>query len=658
MSYYHNFYGYPTKDFESKYGGFNPLDDFAFPGYRTAIPGGVQTANQLAELGNTLNQGVTNVELGPISADILEQIPRQHFGEAYRLAKLTGANLSMHGPIIDLGGFGEQGFNESQRIQTETRLKSILERAHDFDPKGNVPVVFHTTTGTPAFELRKGHTIHDLSDKERKNLLFPEEAFMGVAINQQTGQLVPLQYEEKSRFGTDKKDIFHPTNRLRSLNNTEWDQEKLKVQSSLEEIRRLSDREQTIRAEIYPLVYAKEKRVINSEEQARLTERERDLHMIQEHIDNINDIVKSQLSEMWTKVDKYGFESQKEKQNKLKDPLLYYGEASEAHNRFEEARKKVENYHSQIINNGKKLSDQEVKGLMELEKGMKEKQDEYYKFVTAAVGAFPTPQMYKPVDDFAKEKVSETVSNAMVYAYNQFKEKAPLIALENYMPELTLSRADSLKGVVEESRKKFEKKLMENNKKINEKEAKRISEKLIGATWDTGHINFLRKSGYSQEDVLKEAEKIAKSKLVKHVHINDTFGFTDSHLPPGMGNAGINEQLALLEKWKKDDFRAVVEAGAFVAQFKSSPHLFGMEQMNTPVYAPLLPSGERRGFVPGDMTWRGHTDVYDPYMAGFGNILPEVHFREMYGAGFSSLPVELGGQTTGDRSRFAGTPNQ
>ena len=112
-----------------------------------------------------------------------------------------------------------------------------------------------------------------------------------------------------------------------------------------------------------------------------------------------------------------------------------------------------------------------------------------------------------------------------------------------------------------------------------------------------------------------------------------------------MGNAGVNEQLALLEHWKKDDFRAVVEAGAFVSQFKTSPHLFGLESLNVPM-GKDYPS------------WRGNVDIYDAYPTGIGNVLPDIHFRDLYGAGFVNLPTELGGQVGGDRSRFAGAPNQ
>src|SRR3989344_5022299 len=593
MGYYHNFTYGSSSPFELKespigYNELNPNDNFAFYGKHMAIPGGVQTANQLQELSNSLNQGVVNVELGPLQPDILEQIPKQHFGEAYRLAKLSGAKISMHGPIMDLGGFGQQGYSDAQREYAENQFKSILERAHDFDPTGNVPVVFHTTAGTPAFELRKGHTIPGLTEEQRKQLKFPEDAYTGVAINQITGQIAPLQYEERYKFGADKehKDIFHPTVRLENLNESEWDNEQLRVQTYLEDMRRIQERRQGIAQQAEHLEYGKHHGVLNDEEQRRLVSYRRDLDVLQGHIKNLSQLSRSQLGDMWTKVEKYADADAKKKFFEEEHTKKLFPDAKE---KWEQLQKAIKTY--EAVEDNQRITKERKE---ELAKDIGLRSEEYNKQVITAMAHMPTPQVYRPVNDSAKE-------------------------------------------------------------------AQRISAKLIGATWDTGHINTLRKSGYSHEDVLKEAETIAKSGVVKHVHINDTFGFTDSHLPPGMGNAGVNEQLALLEKWDKNELRrAVVEAGAFVAQFKQSPHLFGLESLNTPIYQQLFDvKGALMPFNPGvDLTWRGSTDIYDNYGSGFGNILPELHFRDFYGGGFANLPNELGGQIGGDKSRFAGTPNQ
>ena len=63
--------------------------------------------------------------------------------------------------------------------------------------------------------------------------------------------------------------------------------------------------------------------------------------------------------------------------------------------------------------------------------------------------------------------------------------------------------------------------------------------KFIGATWDMGHINMLKKQGFTNKEIIRETKKIAP--YVKHVHITDNFGFDDSHLSPGMGNVPIKK---------------------------------------------------------------------------------------------------------------------
>ena len=54
----------------------------------------------------------------------------------------------------------------------------------------------------------------------------------------------------------------------------------------------------------------------------------------------------------------------------------------------------------------------------------------------------------------------------------------------------------------------------------------------------------------------------------------------------------------------------------------------------------------------------GYSRAIWNYMLGYDGILPEQHFQNLYGAGFSGLPRELGGQMAGDRSRLVGTPNE
>jgi hypothetical protein len=174
-----------------------------------------------------------------------------------------------------------------------------------------------------------------------------------------------------------------------------------------------------------------------------------------------------------------------------------------------------------------------------------------------------------------------------------------------------------------------------------EKEARNASEKMIGVTWDVGHINMLRKFGFSEEDIVKESAKIAP--LLKHVHLSDNFGFEHTELPMGMGNVPIQK---IMEKLGQKGFEAmkVIEAGNWWQHFKTSPFQQTLETFGSPIYGMKMAPYWNQA-----VTTQG-------YFSGYGQILPQINYETM-GSGFSTLPAELGGQRqTGGRSRMSGSP--
>jgi sugar phosphate isomerase/epimerase len=74
---------------------------------------------------------------------------------------------------------------------------------------------------------------------------------------------------------------------------------------------------------------------------------------------------------------------------------------------------------------------------------------------------------------------------------------------------------------------------------MSESDAKKKAQEIIGVTFDLGHANINKKYGFTDKDIIKEAEALAKN--VKHVHLADNFGYNDSHLPPGMGNVATRK---------------------------------------------------------------------------------------------------------------------
>ena len=62
-------------------------ENLGFNASQLGIPTSIQTANQLQEASNALNQGVNFVELQPIQQETFQQIPKHHFKEVHRISK-------------------------------------------------------------------------------------------------------------------------------------------------------------------------------------------------------------------------------------------------------------------------------------------------------------------------------------------------------------------------------------------------------------------------------------------------------------------------------------------------------------------------------------------------------------------------------------------
>ena len=616
------------------------MDSTYVPQYALGAPTSPQTANQIAEATSRLNAGVLGVDISMVNPEILEQIPKQHFKEIDRLIKLTGARATMHVPIVDLAGFTQQGWQEEARKENENQVKFFVERAHDLDEDGNTPINFHINTMMPGEQWRKlDNDEYKKMDKNVIDELKRRNAFKEILpgqyeiqenigiVNRETGQINLIRREVKEYPAG--PEVWAPERRLKSMNQTTWDEERLRVFEYQRQKAEVGDRFIGIMRELAPYEEANKENVLTSDEKKLKENLEKEKLRLQAHMIELDQHIYSNLNEIFNQL-KYVPDNKKEEADKLikeirEDPNLIKIK------RLQDTTFKNRDLTASQI---EKYNDEYQKALVD---GMRNLQ--------IKLSEAPTPEVWTPSNKLAKEKTAETVSNAALDAYKKYKEHTPIIVLENYQPGLTLGRASEMAKTVEETRKLFAEKLMKE-KNVSADKAKETAEKLIGVTWDVGHINFMRKEGYSEEDIKRETEKIAP--YVKQVHITDNFGFNDAHLPPGMGNAPIKDQLRILEKagFKFDKGNVIVEAGAFVAQFKENPHLYALEYFESPLYTyKTMPY------------WKDVWETEGKYGLGYGPTLPEQHFA-MYGGGFSNLPLELGGQVPGDRSRFAGTPNQ
>lgn len=607
-----------------------------------------QTANQLQEASSRLNAGVRHIELELISPELFDSVPKKHFEELGSMAKLTGASINIHAPAqTDLAGFGtgkgQEHWSETQRMSAEESMKHMIDRGRDLGE--NTVVNFHSSGGVPAFEWQKEIA---LGEGERK--LPPEEKRKVFVIDRSDPRrgITPLEYEEKQYFGGEE--IWHPERRRRNMNETQWNQERLQLFNYEKEKAEVNDRIGTLNSQIMPLEAGNQKGVLNPEEKRNLEEGKRKLKVMNDHIEELNSHVDTQLQDLHDKFVRYT--PDKKKRPFLERRGTEYGKLIKASKREREDMKKFgreyEEGHNKILRETSDVKEAEKKlmKLYENYKGHVEENRVDREKLLNVIQEMPAPERYISTDEFAKEKLSDTVSGAAFYAYDKHKEKAPIIAVENVFPDWTLGRADSLKKAVQKSREKFAKKLVEK-KHLSKSKAEEVSKKLIGATWDVGHIAQLRKFGYSDEEIAKEAELIAP--VVKHIHLTDNFGFSDTHLAPGQGTVNIKEQLAKLKKGLGKEYGKVahiLESGGFASQFKTSPRLQELEYFNSPLYE------HKAG-----PHWKDIAYTHAEYNMGMGLQFPEKHF-EMYGAGFSNLPQELGGQVQGDKSRFSGNPNQ
>ncbi len=577
------------------------------------------TANQLNEAISRIKEGVKNVEVSLVSPEIADGVPRQQFEEMKALMKLTGVKPSVHAPVIDPSGFGERGYGgDYARADVERRFIDVLEKAHALDADGNIPVVFHASNAGTGSEYRpQGKE----GNKDRFHIV--QEAI----INRETGQLQAIKEDRKfysdARPTKDGKgkilldaskpldqqgEIYSIERSLRSANVSDWD-------NSLREIFMLKkEAEENIdKATNKGRLYEMMKGLPIAQKEGELTQNY--LNRAEVFMEDTN----SRFASVFSKAYEYGSKEQRKILEKT---------AKEWNKELEEKAKGIKDQIGlNILNN--ELMDKKLRDLNN---------------IMSDPNLGGAPKINVRAEDFAREKAAETFGNVAWKSFEKWKDKAPVMAIENLYPGMAFSRAEDLKKLIEESKAKF----IENAKgKMSESEAKKKADKLIGATWDVGHLNIHKKHGFTDKDLVEETKKITP--LVKHVHLTDNFGYGDSHLGIGMGNVPVKELLKELEK--NGDFasmRKVIEAGGLVDPNKGL-------KMN-PLRATMGAFGSQVGGGSSPAYWNQIDTIQGNYFGFPMAYLPEKHFS-MYGSGFSTLPEELGGQVPGTGSRFSGTPN-
>jgi len=574
--------------YQGGYSSFNPTYGSVFSGYHvaagdfglTTLP---STANIIQEVSTKLSTGLKNIEVEGLQPEILESIPKQHLKEANRVAKLVGAELTMHGPLVEASGITKSGFSESNRVAAERQMFSAVEKAHILNPNGNSPITFHSSAILPGPEIEK-----------TKNGVEIKGMYV---INETTGRLDQISAKEKKFFPGEGTDIKEE---LKRINEEQW-------QSGLSHLAYNAGRS----AEV--LKFGK----------AALTADYEKKNLGKELTDEDKQIIQHY---------NYGKAFLQDSYRELKSlyDMAYTNVGEEDKKKLQEFSKKVEKTVSEINQNKnspeayekmQRVLDQGVNTLNEIES---------------------VPEIYKPLDEFAKEKSMQTFANVAWNAYEKVKKKewdnAPIISIENPPAGSAFSTGKELKELVEGARKKFVENATSNG--LSKSDAEKQAEKLIGVTWDVGHINMIRKQGFDEKDVVKETETVAP--FVKHIHLSDNFGFEHTELPMGMGNVPIGE---IMEKLGEKGYEAkkIIEAGNWWQHFKTPPVTETFEAFGSPFYSGQGPY------------WNQSLGFQQGYFGGYGMVLPNINYQT-FGAGFSQLPSELGGQQGGAGSRMSGKP--
>ena len=127
---------------------------YRLPSGELGAPTKADTANQIAQVNMLLNQGIIPIEVGALNPDVFDAIPKEHFKEINRMAKLTGADMSVHAPLIEASGITDQGWEESSRELAEKQLINVVDRTAPMNEKGGMSITIHGAVKIPGKEYK------------------------------------------------------------------------------------------------------------------------------------------------------------------------------------------------------------------------------------------------------------------------------------------------------------------------------------------------------------------------------------------------------------------------------------------------------------------------------------------------------------------------
>ncbi|NCN99205.1 hypothetical protein COU62_01080 [Candidatus Pacearchaeota archaeon CG10_big_fil_rev_8_21_14_0_10_35_219] len=613
---YENFYGGGNYSLSSDYGELYLGIETKYPSSTFGIPTDIRTANQLDAVSKKIFTGAKTIEVSGVQAGTFESLPDQHLEEIDRLRKLTGVDLTFHGPVLEPTGITKEGWDESHRVMAERQMWSSVDRAQKIDPNGNVVMTFHASAVNLEPEVKVFNK--DTGEWETKE----------IAVINNEGRFNRFKLTPDYFTG----EMSTPKAELDKQNADAWFREL--QNANFHAYAGMNDYKRA-------LTEMKQTRIIKDSSGKDVTEQglqelygqyvkgtaEKNLAKLPKETKE----VVTRVMQDFTHGDIYLRDSYQALQNLYN---LAYEQAKKDNresdlDKLKEFRKEIAPKLNYLQDPGK----------------IKEFGQEIINGINVLRRISP-PQRVRPLKDFMIDKSGETFGNVAYNAYKKYKNNSPIISIENPPAGTGIYRAEDMEDMIKKSKKVFVDRAI-SELGLNEKEAQKQADKLIGATWDVGHINMLRKYGASKQQLLEQTKKIAP--YVKHIHLSDNFGMGHTELPMGMGNVPIKEEMEILEKYGKKikELKKVAETGNWYG-----PQAFGNL---TPLSQTLSAFGSPVYSMKMGPYWNQVENMSGGYFAGRG-MNPDVH-HSYFGAGYTTLPIELGGQMVG-QSRLSGTPNQ
>lgn len=586
----------------------------------------------LQGLKGDINAGASHVELGftgvgkgslgqgNTTPEMFGKLKRE---EVRQLAKINGVTLSTHASlgISGVAGLTQQGFSDKAQKDTLIELKRTIDFAADTARGG--AIVVHTNE-FPRNVKDTNFRIEDKKENETVNL-----------ADRETGKIFQMPKNQAfhvPHWKKDKDDNYidangKPIEDFRNLGERVIDEKKegfvaLKYADFEDEVNKWNKKhpEQKLNPQ-------KEFLFLN-ENQKLLAEKPR----IMEYYDR-SKVLQKQHEKMKDEVEAW---KQLEKNVKM-DRLIpeferKYGRIIEEQGMETKDVGKEGNMPSQLLEKYSNKLKTEAGHLREGYMGFKQHEEEI-------------KRVYDKVDDIEVigiERSAKNLASAAMYAREVEKreklDKPLQICPENMFAEWGYGgHPDELRTIVVRSRAEMV--TMLKQQKVSEKDAIKIAEDHIKATFDVGHANTW--SRYFQGDkkefdkwLVKEVDKLISDGIIGHVHISDNFGYHDEHLSPGQGNAPIEQFMKSL-KDKKYEGKIIVEWGAQGDDEKGGAMLDAWANLaNSPIY-------RVEGHAP---TWRDIEDV-----GYFGTSSSPFHVTGAYGGSlgkdwklwsYSEAPIE------------------